>query len=152
MLNRRTFLTAAVTGATATAFATLPAFAQKPFVHTKNGIAIGGYDPVAYFTDAKPVKGSAAHSAQHDGATWHFASAENAAMFKGDPARYAPQFGGYCAYAVSKGATAPTDPAAWTVYEGKLYLNYDLSVRDIWSRDIPGNLAKANANWPGVLN
>ena len=72
-------------------------------------------------------------------------------MFDADPEKFAPQYGGYCAYAVSKGATAPTDPNAWTVYDDKLYLNFSTDVRSIWQEDKPGNIAKADANWPGVL-
>ncbi|KAB7615434.1 YHS domain-containing protein [Amylibacter sp. SFDW26] len=136
----------------ATAAMTSPAFAAKSPVFSKNGIAINGYDPVAYFTQSKPVKGSKSHKASYNGATFLFASAENKAKFEGNTAKYAPQYGGYCAYAVSKGATAKTDPNAWTVYNGKLYLNYNLDVRSIWKGDIPGNVKRANANWPTVLN
>lgn len=150
MLTRRTFLSATAIGAAT--MAALPALAHDVAVYTKGGVAIGGYDPVAYFTEAKPVKGSAAHSVEHDGAIWHFASAENAATFAGAPAKYAPQYGGYCAYAVSEGYTAKTDPDAWSVHEGKLYLNYNRSVRRRWSRDIPGRVSAADANWPGLLH
>ncbi|NNF24928.1 MAG: YHS domain protein, partial [Rhodobacteraceae bacterium] len=74
------------------------------------------------------------------------------ALFDADPAAFAPQYGGYCAYAVSKGATATTDPDAWTVHDGRLYLNFSTTVRSIWQEDIPGNIARADANWPGVLD
>jgi YHS domain-containing protein len=130
-----------------------PAFAAKPPVFVgKNGYAINGYDPVAYFTMEKPVEGSTDHSVMHNGATFLFASAENKEMFETDPERYAPQFGGYCAYAVSKGATAKTEPDAWTVVDDKLYLNFNTEVRALWKLDIPGNIARANENWPDVLN
>lgn len=116
------------------------------------GGAISGYDPVAYFTQGKPVKGKSAHTLKYKGATWKFSSEKNKQAFKNSPNKYAPKYGGYCAYAVSKGYTASTDPDAWTIVKGKLYLNYSKSVRAKWSKDIPGNIAKANANWPKVLD
>lgn len=129
-----------------------PALAAQPPVFATGGVAINGYDAVAYFTDAKPVKGAPEFSHDWNGATWQFASAANRDAFAAEPQAYAPQFGGYCAYAVSKGYTATTEPDAWTVHEGRLYLNYNLTVRDIWSEDIPGNIRLATANWPGVLD
>lgn len=149
MLTRRTFLTAAA--AAPVALATLPAFAAEPPVFAEGGVAIKGYDPVAYFTDAKPVEGDAAFTAEHDGATWRFASAANRDAFVAAPQRYAPQYGGYCAYAVSRGYTASISPNAWSIHEDKLYLNFNRAVRGLWSRDIPGNIAKGDANWPKVL-
>lgn len=150
MLTRRTFLAAAAT-VPAASLLSGPAFAAKPPVFATDGIAINGYDPVAYFTMSKPVKGDMAHTSDWEGVKMLFASAENKAMFDADPEKFAPRYGGYCAYAVSKGATAPTDPDAWTVYEDRLYLNFSVDVRGIWQQDIPGNIAKADANWPGVL-
>lgn len=129
-----------------------PAFAAKAPIFQENGVAINGYDPVAYFTENAPVEGSKDHSVTYMGAMFLFASAENAALFESNPEQHAPQFGGYCAYAVSKGGTATTSPDAWTVYEGKLYLNFNKTVRSIWSEDIPGNIERANNNWPNVLN
>ena len=129
-----------------------PAYAGKPPVFADGDGVIRGYDPVAYFTAGEPVKGSDQYIAEWQGATFKFASAENLSLFQTDPAKYAPQYGGYCAYAVSKGATASTAPEAWTVVDGKLYLNYSLEVRNRWREDIPGNIAAANENWPGVLN
>ncbi|MBZ8117223.1 YHS domain-containing protein [Roseovarius sp. LXJ103] len=155
MTTRRTFLTSAAAMATIAATTTLtalPAFAAKDAYYIKDGTVIGGYDPVAYFTDGGPAQGSAEHALDWDGATWHFTSAENKAAFKADPAKYAPQYGGYCAYAVSKGATAKTEPEAWKIVDDKLYLNFDLDVQKIWLEDVPGNITKADANWPGVLN
>lgn len=143
--TRRTTL-----GMLATTLAT-PAFAMKPKVFETDAGAIRGYDPVAYFAEKGPVKGSDAHTSVHNGATFKFASAENKATFDADPATYAPQYGGYCSYAVSKGYTATTDPDAWSIVDNKLYLNYSKSVRLIWKQDIPGNIQKADANWPGVL-
>jgi len=153
MLNRRTFLTAAATAATGAATITaLPAFAAKDAYYSKDGAVIGGYDPVAYFTDAKPIEGSADHALSWDGATWHFASADNRATFEADPAKYAPQYGGYCAYAVSEGYTAKIDPDAWSIVDGRLYLNFNARIQRRWLKDTGGHIAKADANWPGVLN
>ncbi len=116
------------------------------------GTAISGFDPVAYFTQGKPVQGVADHAFEHNGATWNFSSAENLALFKGNPDKYAPQYGGYCAYAVSKGKTAPIDPDAWKIVDNKLYLNYNKSIQDRWSADITKSIADGDANWPKVLN
>ncbi|MEM9213618.1 MAG: YHS domain-containing (seleno)protein [Cyanobacteria bacterium P01_F01_bin.150] len=120
-------------------------------VNVEEGVAIDGADPVAYFTESKALIGDAAFAHEWQGATWHFASAENRDLFAENPEQYAPQYLGYCAWAVSQGYTAPIDPEAWKIVDGKLYLNYDKRVQDRWSKDIPGNIAKADANWPGVL-
>ena len=127
------------------------AWAVDPVFSTFFGGAIRGYDPVAYHTEGKPVAGKRAHRVEWKGATWSFASAENKALFEGDPEKYAPRYGGYCAWAVSNGGTASIDPDAWTIVDGKLYLNYSLGVREQWSQDIPGNVAKADVNWPKLL-
>ena len=124
---------------------------KAPVFSTDEG-AIRGYDPVAYFTLGAPTPGSEQFSATWQGATYRFASADNLARFKVDPAAYAPQYGGYCAYAVSKGATATTVPEAWTIVDGKLYLNYSLGIKQRWSGDIPGNISVADSNWPAVLD
>ena len=116
-----------------------------------DGIAIRGTDPVAYFDQMAPVVGSSDHSLMWKGAEWQFSSAENLKNFEANSMAYAPQYGGYCAFALSKGALATTDPDAWTIYEGKLYLNYSANVRKIWSQNIPGNIALADANWPTIL-
>jgi len=126
--------------------------AALPEIFAPDGIAINGYDPVAYFSDAMPVKGVEEFEFEWNGAVWRFSSAENRDVFAADPVAYAPRYGGYCAYAVSRGYTAPTEPAAWTVHEGQLYLNFSLRVRDIWENDIPGYIGKADANWPRVLD
>lgn len=129
-----------------------PALATEPLVFTTDEGAIRGYDPVAYFTVAKPIRGSDQFTTRWQGATFKFSSAANLELFEAEPAAYAPQYGGYCAYAVSKGATAGTVPDAWTVVEGKLYLNYSISVQQRWRKDIPGHIRKADQNWPAVLN
>lgn len=128
-----------------------PALASEPEVYAPGGVAISGYDAVAYFTEGKPVPGKAEHALKWHGVTWYFATAKSMEAFEMNPSAYAPQYGGYCAYAMSKGAVAPTVPEAFTVYEGRLYLNFSTEVRAIWSRDIPGNIARADAHWPAAL-
>jgi YHS domain-containing protein len=127
------------------------AAAGKPFVFADQNGAIRGYDPVAYFTHGAPAKGSKEFRHEWRGATWHFASSANRDRFAADPQRYAPQYGGYCAYGVALGSAPPIDPAAWSIVDGKLYLNYNLPTRATWEKDIPGYIRKADANWPGVL-
>ena len=148
-LSRRSF-----TLLVASSFA-MPAFAASEARWFNDGgdLAAGGRDVVAYFSldSGDGIKGSAEFMAEHKGTTFHFANAENLATFQSDPDKYAPRFGGYCAFAMSKGYFAPGDPNAWTVFEDKLYLNFSTDVRAIWQQDKPGNIAKANANWPGVL-
>lgn len=124
-----------------------PAHAVPPVNHAP-GVTLKGYDVVAYFTAGKPVKGSKKYEYEWMGARWHFSSAENQALFTKDPERFSPQYGGYCAYAVSQGITADIDPEAWKIVEGKLYLNLSPGVARIWERDIPGYIVKANKNWP----
>ena len=114
-------------------------------------VALSGYDSVAYFTDNKPVKGDAKFSFDYQGAKWQFASAENRAKFAAAPQSYAPQYGGYCAWAVSQGYTASGDPMYWKIVQGKLYLNFDAEVQKKWEADIPGFIGKANTSWPSVL-
>ena len=112
--------------------------------------AIKGYDPVAYFTEGRPVKGSGEFEYEWMGADWRFASAENRNAFAADPEKYAPQYGGYCAFGVSGGYKAAIDPAAFTIVDGKLYLNYNRDVQKKWGADIRGYVAKADKNWPSV--
>ncbi len=117
-----------------------------------DGVAIKGYDPVAYFTQGSPRPGKADFVHEWNGAKWHFASLEHLEMFKADPEKYAPRYGGYCAYAVSQGTTADIDPGAWRIVEGKLYLNLNSEVQRLWEQDIPGYIEKADRNWPAVLD
>ena len=148
-MNRRNILIAAA------AFAVLTptsAFAKSPEIFAgENGVALGGYDAVSYFTGAAPQMGSDKFKVNWKGTDWHFATAENLAAFTAAPETYAPQYGGYCAYAAAKGAAAPTDPLAWLVRDKKLYLNNSPAVQELWKKDIPGYIAKADANWPGIL-
>jgi len=133
---------------------TFAAQARSPEIYT--GIvastAVGGYDPVAYFAEGKPVEGKKDITFTWKGATWRFASEKNRDAFKAKPEAYAPQFGGYCAWAVSRGYTAKGDPKIWKIVDGRLYLNYDARVQKDWEKDIPGNIAKADKNWPAVLD
>ena len=116
----------------------------------KDGAALRGYDPVAYFREAKAVKGSPDHKAEYKGSTFHFASTQNQEAFRADPAKFAPQYGGFCAFGTAGGYKAAIDPAAFSVIDGKLYLNYNRDVQKRWSADIPGYVAKADKNWPTV--
>ena len=150
MLTRRAFLATAATLPAAGLLAR-PAFAAQPPAYATNGVAINGYDPVAYFTESKPVEGLAELSSEWMGAVMRFASPENKEMFDADPEAFAPKYGGYCAYAVSRGYTASTDPAAWSIYEDRLYLNYSRSVRALWALNKAGHVESADANWPSVL-
>ncbi|MEM6519196.1 MAG: YHS domain-containing (seleno)protein [Cyanobacteria bacterium P01_C01_bin.70] len=120
-------------------------------VFVEDEVAIAGADPVAYFTEEAYVPGSAEFTHEWSGATWQFASAENRDEFASNPEQYAPQYGGFCAWAVSQGKTAPIEPEAWKIVDGKLYLNYDARIQERWAQDIPGNIAKADSNWPGVV-
>lgn len=115
---------------------------------TFGDLAVDGYDPVAYFTDGKPVEGNKEFSFEWSGATWRFASAAHRDLFAADPEKYAPQYGGYCAWAVSQGYTADADPEAWKIVGGKLYLNYDKKVQAKWEQDTAGLIQKADVNWP----
>lgn len=155
-VNRRQFLNLTAGLVTAGAVVGLTggvAFAAKSEVFTGlvKGVAVGGYDPVAYFTVSKAVEGSKEHTLSHNGAEWRFSSAENKALFMANPDRYAPQFGGYCAFAVASGGTAKGEPEVWRVVDDKLYLNFSKGVQKRWIKDIPGNIKKGNENWPDVL-
>lgn len=129
-----------------------PAFAATPEIFNTNGYAIHGYDPVAYFTNAKAVDGKDAHMLRWMGVDWRFSNAQNLSEFEADPWAYAPKYGGYCAFAMSKGAIATSVPEAWTIHKGALYLNFSTGVRSIWRKDIPGNIEAANGYWPEILN
>jgi hypothetical protein len=112
----------------------------------------GGFDVVAYVTDGKPVVGQRTISAEWKGANWRFATQANRAAFLADPATYAPAYGGHCAWAVAQNYRAKGDPRFWKIVEGRLFLNFDARVQAMWERDIPGFIAKADANWPAVLD
>lgn len=116
----------------------------------KNGVGIQGYDPVAFFKQGKPVKGSAEFHSSYKGATYYFASAEDKAAFDGNPAKYEPQFGGFCAYGVSQGHLAPVKIEATQVVNGRLLMQYDIDVKNEFNKDQAGNLAKADKNWSSL--
>jgi YHS domain-containing protein len=137
-------------GATALIFAVMAAAAAAGEFFEKDGVALRGYDPVAYFNAGQPTRGSAAYKADYKGSTFHFASQANRDAFAADPAKYAPQYGGYCAYGTAGGYKAAIDPAAFSVVNGKLYLNYNRDIQKEWSKDVPGYISKADKNWPAV--
>ena len=110
--------------------------------------AVRGYDVVAYFTDRKPVEGKSDYTHEWNNTTWRFASVAHRDLFAANPEKYAPQYGGWCAWAVSQGYTASIDPAAWRIVDGKLYLNYSKSVQSQWAQNIPDYISKGDANWP----
>ena len=123
-----------------------------PQFYTEKGVALDGQDVVAYFTQSKLVMGVSQFKHNWGGTTWMFASAANRDMFANNPEKYAPQYGGYCAQATSEGNLVVTQPDAWKIVNGKLYLNYDKTVQAQWMGDIPGHIASANKNWPAILN
>lgn len=138
---------------TAVLVATEPGVAGgKPLVNVnKEGVLVDGYDVVAYFTDGKPVMGSGELSSSFDGATYWFATLEHKALFDAEPAKYAPQFGGFCAYAVSRKGLRPVDPAIFHFVDGKLFLQHTQKAFDLFEKDERGNTRKAYGNWPGLV-
>lgn len=133
----------------------LPAVAEAKlapiYTGVFNNVAVSGYDPVAYFTERKPVKGDARFSTNYRGAEWRFASAANLARFKANPTAYTPQYGGYCAWAVGQGYTASGDPTVWRIVNNRLYLNYNREVGQKWALNIPGFVKAGDRNWPRLL-
>ncbi|HIG22738.1 YHS domain-containing (seleno)protein, partial [Henriciella sp.] len=121
------------------------------YTGTFSNTAVEGHDPVAYFTEGRPVKGSRDFTTKYQGAEFRFASRENLDTFLADPEKYAPQFGGYCAWAVSEGYTAKGDADYWAIVDGKLYLNYNKNVQNLWEQDRAMHIDRANTNWPEVL-
>lgn len=149
-MNRRLFF---FTALAATLGTSLAAQAKSPEIFTGliEGVGAAGYDVVAYMKDNAAKPGDPAISTEWKGAKWYFTTADNLDAFKAEPEKYAPQYGGYCAYALAKGSLAKGEPEAWTVSDGKLYLNFSKQIRQTWAADIPGYVATANANWPKVL-
>ncbi len=115
-----------------------------------NDLAIKGYDPVAYFTDKGAVQGNPQYTATYNNAIYHFASSANRDQFKANPQAYAPQYGGYCAFGVAMGKKFDTDPHAWKIEDGKLYLNLDKTVQKRWLEDTAGFIQDANSNWTTI--
>ena len=128
------------------------AHAGKPEIFTGlvDGVGAGGYDVVSYFS-GKAMQGKPDLMTEWKGAKWHFSTPENLEAFKASPEKYAPQYGGYCAYGVAQGYAVKGEPEQWSVVDGKLYLNYSADVKGTWSTDIPANISAANGNWPKVL-
>jgi len=130
-----------------------PAAAASPAIYTPaSGLALGGYDAVAYFTLDRPAEGSARFETGWRGARWRFATQEHLDRFLAAPERHAPQYGGYCAWAVgARNYLAPGDARFWRIVDGRLYVNYDAAVQRRWLRDVPGFVAAADRNWPAIL-
>ena len=131
-------------------FGGLSLFGQKSETFVQSGKAIRGYDPVAYFSEGKPVKGDDKLLYSWNNANWYFSSRQNLDLFKANPEKYAPQYGGYCAYGLSEGHKAPTDADAWSIEDGKLYLNYNTDVRKMWSKEKKDRIEKADKNWQQI--
>jgi YHS domain-containing protein len=131
-------------------FASYSAFAQKSEVFEKDGNAIRGYDVVAFHTEANATKGIENFTYRWKDTNWLFASQANLDLFKKDPEKYAPQYGGYCAYGTAGGHKAPTETDTWTVKDNKLYFNYNKKVKELWNKDIPGYIEKADKNWTEI--
>ncbi|WP_162126373.1 YHS domain-containing (seleno)protein [Flavobacterium phycosphaerae] len=125
--------------------ASMGASGQNQFL--TNGVAIKGYDPVAYFESNKAIEGNKAISTNFNEAIYYFSTEQNKTLFLKNPAQYVPQFGGFCAYGVSEGHLSPTEPEAFTLVDGKLYLNYNLKVKELWSKDREARIVRANENW-----
>lgn len=153
-MSRREWLAGWAVGAAGLCVAPRAAHARSAPIYTGRFSSLGlkGYDPVAYFEGGRPVEGLASHSLSWRGATWRFSTPVNLEAFRADPVRYAPQYGGYCAWATAKGYLAPGDPRFWRIVGGKLYVNYDAGVQRDWERDVPGFVTAADANWPAILD
>lgn len=150
MTSRRQILTALAATPIALSLPQLARAAEPRIFQSRSG-TINGIDPVAYFEGNGPVPGRTEFSLDWEDATWVFASASNRDAFAAEPERFAPAFGGYCAFAASRGYLAPTIPEAWSIYEDRLYLNASLRARDLWTRELPDVITLGEANWPAIL-
>jgi YHS domain-containing protein len=146
LMNLRNALSIALLVIFATAAQT--AALARDFTHSTPGLS--GYDPVAYFTDGKPMKGSGFHTAVHEGVTYAFASEEHLKQFQADPQKFLPAYGGYCAYGLAVGKKFVADPEVWRIVRGKLYLNLDKSIQGKWEKNIEGYIQQADANWSKI--
>ncbi len=145
MTSGRTLVLAA-TAMLVAAFST-PVFATD-YTHSTPGLS--GYDPVAYFTDGKPVRGSGYHVSVYNGVTYAFSSEEHQEVFEANPEKYVPAYGGYCAYGVAVGKKFVADPEVWRIVDGKLYVNLDRDIQRKWQKDVPGHIKTADANWRSI--
>lgn len=125
---------------------------QPALFFSKNRLAIFGTDPVAYFTQGQAITGQPEHQHEWGGVIWQFVSADHLELFSQNPEKYAPQYGGYCAWAVSQGAKAPSDPQAWSIVNGKLYLNLNQTIQARWEKNAESHIAQADENWPAIAN
>ena len=133
------------------ALMSLPTFAQTvKHINVKNNIAIQGYDPVAYFESNKAIEGKKEITAKFNEVTYQFASENNKDLFLKNPSHYEPQFGGFCAYGLSEGYEAPIEPEAFTIVDNKLFLNYNLKVKEMWSKEQAARIKKAMVNWEDI--
>lgn len=147
MITRRHLL-----GTIATALIATPAIARPDRVYVKQGFAVCGFDPVAYFNQSQPAQGQDSYRLRWQNAIWRFASAQNLALFERDPHAYAPQYGGYCAMALSQGALTSSRPDAWAIHNDKLYLKHSVLARDQWLHNPDDRIAQANAHWSSLLS
>jgi YHS domain-containing protein len=133
-------------------FLSLPAFAADNVNVDEDGVILGGFDPVAYFTAGKPVEGKSRYAHNWNGAVYRFASAENLEAFKADPERYAPAYGGFCSYGVRVGKKLAVDPTAWEVVGGRLFVQLDRGTRTLWLEERDKNIAIGDRIWPSIRN
>jgi len=150
MLFRKHLVTLALVGSALLVSASLLLAGEPVNMAGASRIALSGYDPVAFFTDSKPVPGSPAFTAEHGGAIYLFATEAHRKAFLAVPGKYLPQYGGFCAYGVSVGALFPVDVNTWQIRNGKLYLNLNSEILDAFNKDFEGNVSKAEAAWPGL--
>lgn len=136
---------------TSTVATPAPSVDVTTFINKDDSVAIKGTDPVAYFTESQAIQGNADFAYEWNDAIWHFASAENRDLFSANPEKYAPKYGGYCAWAASQGYTADIDPEAWTIVDGSLYLNFNKKIQERWEKDIPGFISDADSKWESVV-
>ena len=139
--------------ATAAVFATMvtSAFAVGPDINaTTTGLALRGVDPVSYFKAGEPQDGDISITAQHNGATYRFTSEANRDAFQQNPTKYAPQYGGFCAFGTAMGVKVDGDPDLWKIVDGKLYLNLSQDIQNRWNKDVPGFITTANGNWSKI--
>ena len=117
----------------------------------ENGLALQGYDPVAYFMQGRPVQGDSGNRLAFKGAIYQFANAEHKRLFEADPSKYEPQFGGFCGYAASINKVSPVSVDYWEIIDGRLVLQHNQKAWDLWHKDVSGNLDKADYNWPDLV-